>query len=224
MKLQVRIQERFDVKNKQNMWIRSWNETVCEGVYHTHFTLSGCRWSEMLKRCNPNSKNNHRFPRYNGCSNGFRDFQDFVDWSKSEYGYDLVETTGKKETLWHLEKDIIKTDNKVYSPETCLFVPQEVNALFVLSCKSRGEYPIGVSWNKKGKTLECYARTKDGRKYFGCSDDPMYLHRIWQAEKVKHIRFIANKYKNHIKMFEALNNRADIIQSDHDNYKESVFL
>lgn len=224
MRLQVRIQERFDVKGKQNLWVRSWNETIAEGVYHTHFTLSGCRWAEMLKRCNPNSKNNQRFPRYNGCSNGFRDFQEFVEWSMSEYGYALTEVIGKKDALWHLEKDIIKADNKVYSPEMCLFVPQEANALFTLACKSRGEYPIGVSWNEKGKTLECYARTKDGRKYFGRSDDPMYLHRIWQIEKTKHIRFVADKYKEHKKLFKALNARADMIQDDYDNRRESVFL
>lgn len=224
MRLQVRIQERFDVKGKQNLWVRSWNETIGEGIYHTHFTLSGCRWAEMLKRCNPNSKNNQRFPRYNGCSNGFRDFQEFVEWSMSEYGYAMTETIGKKETLWHLEKDIIKADNKIYSPEMCLFVPHDANALFTLSCKSRGEYPIGVSWNEKGKTLECYARTKDGRKYFGKSDDPMYLHRIWQVEKTKHIRFVADKYKEHKKLFNSLNARADIIQDDYNNHRESIFL
>ena len=152
------------------------------------------------------------------------DFQEFVDWSMSEYGYMLTESVGNKECLWHLEKDIIKPDNKVYSPDMCLFVPQEVNALFTLSCKSRGEYPIGVSWNKKGKTLEGYARTDAGRKYLGSSGDPMFLHGLWQIEKVKYIRLIAGKYKQHVKLFEVLNNRADMIQSDHTNHKESVFL
>lgn len=222
MHKQVRIQENFDRK-VNGRWVRSWNETIVQNFYHTHFTLSGSRWAEMLRRCNPESVNNKRFPRYVGCTNGFRDFQDFVEWSRSEYGYDLTNLIDGKHRMWHLEKDIILAGNKIYSPDTCLFVPQEVNALFTTSPVRRGDYPIGVSWNAKGRVLECYTRTKEGRKYMGCGQDPMELHKIWQLEKIKYLRFIADKYIAHKRLYVALNNRADIIQKDVDNKVESLF-
>ena len=44
-----------------------------------------------------------------------------------------------------LDKDIIKKGNKVYSPETCAFVPLEINGLLVRRKKNGGGCPIGVS-------------------------------------------------------------------------------
>ena len=223
-KMQIRKQEKFDKKDSSGKWLRSWNETIGKGVYHTHFTLSGSRWVELLKRCNPQSKNNQRFPRYNGCTNGFRDFQEFVEWSRHEVGYLLTNLVAGKDQMWHLEKDILVKDNKVYSPQHCLFVPQEVNAVFALSCKTRGEYPIGVSFNKKSSILEVYARTQNGREYLGRSHDAKYLHSLWQKAKIAHIRRLADKYAFHKRLYDALNSRADDIQVDVDNNRESVFV
>lgn len=223
-KIQIRIQEKFDKKDSLGKWLRSWNDTISKGVYHTHFTLSGSRWVELLKRCNPNSKNNQRFPRYNDCTNEFRDFQEFVEWSRNEVGYLLTNPVGGMDQMWHLEKDILVQGNKAYSPQRCLFVPQEVNAIFTLSCKTRGEYPIGVSFNKKSSILEAYARTQNGREYLGRSQDAQYLHSLWQKAKIAHIRRLAGKYAFHKKLSDALNGRADDIQADVDNKRESVFI
>ena len=47
-----------------------------------------------------------------------------------------------------LDKDVLCKGNKVYSPETCVFVPHTINTL-ILSCKKiRGKYPLGVSLDK----------------------------------------------------------------------------
>jgi hypothetical protein len=43
-----------------------------------------------------------------------------------------------------LDKDILYKGNKIYSPDTCVFVPQEINALFVKNDANRGDLPIGV--------------------------------------------------------------------------------
>lgn len=32
---------------------------------------------------------------------------------------------------WHLDKDILLKGNKVYSPETCAFVPAKINSLLI---------------------------------------------------------------------------------------------
>ena len=43
-----------------------------------------------------------------------------------------------------LDKDILCKGNKIYSRETCIFVPQRINKLFTKSDKARGKNPIGV--------------------------------------------------------------------------------
>lgn len=51
-----------------------------------------------------------------------------------------------------LDKDIMVKGNKVYSPETCVFVPHTINALLSNCKQKRGKYPVGVSYDKsKGK-------------------------------------------------------------------------
>src|SRR3990172_2957602 len=48
-----------------------------------------------------------------------------------------------------LDKDLLIPGNKVYNQETCVFVSRQVNLFLTDSTAARGEYKIGVSWNKK---------------------------------------------------------------------------
>lgn len=52
---------------------------------------------------------------------------------------------------YQLDKDILIKGNKVYSPNTCCFVPPEINTLLINRKRFRGEYPIGVSKSNNGK-------------------------------------------------------------------------
>lgn len=47
-----------------------------------------------------------------------------------------------------LDKDIIAPNNKVYSPETCVFVSGQINKLLTNSGARRGSYKQGVSFDK----------------------------------------------------------------------------
>jgi hypothetical protein len=51
-----------------------------------------------------------------------------------------------------LDKDLLIVGNKLYSPETCVFVSKITNT-FTIDCgASRGEWPIGVNFDKhRGK-------------------------------------------------------------------------
>lgn len=93
------------------------------------------RWSEMLKRCY-SSVERLRHPTYIGCTvcDEWLTFSKFKDWMKKQ------EWNGM-----HLDKDIIKIGNKVYSPETCRFVSGGVNLLLTNRSRFRGKYPTGVS-------------------------------------------------------------------------------
>ena len=57
---------------------------------------------------------------------GWHNFQNFAKWYEDNY-YEI------EEEQMHLDKDILVKGNKVYSPDTCVFVPETINGLFVKS-------------------------------------------------------------------------------------------
>ena len=95
-------------------------------------------WYEMLRRCY-DPKYQERYPTYKGCKveEYLLNFQNMGEWIKDNY----YEVPGEQMCL---DKDILCKGNKVYSRETCIFVPQRINTLFVKNDNSRGKDPIGV--------------------------------------------------------------------------------
>ena len=56
-----------------------------------------------------------------------------------------------------LDKDILYKGNKVYSRETCIFVPNRINVLFTKRDNSRGNCPIGVTPDSSGNYVaQCH--------------------------------------------------------------------
>lgn len=93
-------------------------------------------WKGMLERCY-SDKFQAKKPTYKGCivSENFVCYPYFKKWCNKQIGFDQVG--------WHLDKDILSKGNKVYSEDTCCFVPQEINSLLVRSNATRGKYPLG---------------------------------------------------------------------------------
>lgn len=69
-------------------------------------------WKDMIKRCY-STKCQEKFPTYKGCSVSadWHTFSNFKAWMEKQ------NWEGKQ-----LDKDILIEGNKVYSPETCVFV------------------------------------------------------------------------------------------------------
>lgn len=96
-------------------------------------------WRGMFSRCYGKVK--EKEPSYIGCTvcDEWKYFSNFKQWFDKNY------IDGN-----HLDKDILVKGNKMYSPETCCFVPQRINSILVLNKKNRGRYPIGVFMDKQG--------------------------------------------------------------------------
>ena len=96
-------------------------------------------WHSMLRRCY-DPKYQEKYPTYKGCvvEDYLLNFQNICEWLDENY----YEVPGEQMCL---DKDILCKGNKVYSRETCIFVPERINLLFTKSNKSRGDNPIGVS-------------------------------------------------------------------------------
>ena len=96
-------------------------------------------WHNVLTRCY-DPEFHKKNPTYKKCSveNYLLNFQHMCEWIDKNY----YEIPGEQMCL---DKDILYKGNKIYSRDTCIFVPERINLLFVKSDKARGKNPIGVS-------------------------------------------------------------------------------
>lgn len=161
-------------------------------------------WQGMLERCY-SDKTQTRQPTYVGCSvsENFKYFPYFKDWCYKQIGFN--------QEGWQLDKDILIKGNKVYSEDTCVFVPQEINKLFIKSNKLRGKYPIGVSYDKGvSKFVATISRNnnKGCKKYLGCYSTPEDAFLAYKQAKEVYIKEVAEKWKDQIdiRVYEALMN------------------
>lgn len=160
------------------------------------------KWIDMFNRVY-NPKIHEKFPRYIGCEvcEEWFNYCNFRKWYL-EHTYELP---GK--TL-ELDKDILYKGNKVYSPETCCLVPKDINTLFTNSYGIRGEYPVGVSFDKdKGKYRACVNISGKSIK-LGCFDTAAEAFKVHKAKKEELIKQRAKKCKNKIpaNVYEAMVN------------------
>lgn len=81
-------------------------------------------WSDMIRRCY-SEKYRIKKPTYKGCTvcEEWHNFQNFARWYEENY-YEF------KDENMQLDKDILVEGNKIYSPETCLILPNSINSSF----------------------------------------------------------------------------------------------
>ena len=158
---------------------------IGEGVYNSNKNKNlYTRWKGMLSRCY-NEKIRYKQPSYINClvDEHWHNFQNFAEW------YEKNHIEG-----FQLDKDILVKGNKVYSSETCCFVPHEINSLFT-GCKSvRGDFPIGV--RKNGNKFQAACRIRGIKEVFGeyaTTEDAFYKYK---TEKEKYIKEVADKWKD----------------------------
>lgn len=133
------------------------------------------RWIHMLARCYSKRELNLR-PTYHGCTvcEEWHRFSNFKRWMESQ------DWQGKQ-----LDKDLLVKGNKIYSPDTCIFISQQLNSFSNDMKASRGQWPLGVDFNKRmGKFHArcCNPITKkhDSVGFFDCPD---VAHKEWKKHK-----------------------------------------
>lgn len=138
-------------------------------------------WVNMLERCY--SKRLHtRRPTYIGCSvsDNFKHYSYFYQWCQTQVGFGLKGSD--------LDKDIVLRGNKIYSENTCVFVPYEVNSFFIERGADRGEYPIGVSFYKAiGKYIaRCNVNSKSKHLgYFTTPEEAFITYKQFKEDLCK---------------------------------------
>ena len=164
-------------------------------------------WHGMLKRCYSDKCHKKR-PTYIDCevSEEWHNFQNFAKWYYSNY----YEIEGER---MELDKDILVKHNKIYSPKTCIYVPQTINSLFIKCDKSRGQSIIGTTPHKNGKYVsQCRIINpktgKSKKEYLGYYDTQQKAFEVYKYYKEKNIKEVADYYKEQIplKVYDALYN------------------
>lgn len=135
-------------------------------------------WRNMLKRCY--YPEYHALnPTYNGCAvcKEWHNFQNFSRW--------YYENCPKDGFSYQLDKDLKVIGNKIYSPETCLFVSSVVNSFTIDSGASRGEYMIGVYFNKASGNFQswCNNPLTKRKEYLGRHNNEINAHMAWRKRK-----------------------------------------
>lgn len=145
----------------------------------TYKTIWKCpfmqKWRSMLQRCYSES---HlvRQPTYKGCSvcEEWLTFSNFKSWFIENHvdGYNL-------------DKDLKIVGNKVYSSDTCLFVPVWLNC-FLSDCRSsRGVLPIGVVKDHNTFRARCNNPKTKRREHLGNFKSEQQAYEAWLLKKLE---------------------------------------
>jgi len=131
------------------------------------------RWRDMLKRCY-SKKFHEKYPTYKNCTvcKEWLLFSAFKDWMIQQ------EWEGME-----LDKDIKIKGNKIYSPDTCLFIPHALNSLLTDSAAIRGKYPVGVCFNKQAKKFVAHLKYNSKLKHLGYFTTQEAASQCYQAAR-----------------------------------------
>ena len=158
-------------------------------------------WRSMHMRCYDH-KYQDKHSTYKDCTvcKEWNNYQEFAKWDNENY-YEV----GNE--IMTLDKDILCKGNKVYSPETCIYVPQSINVLFVKRDKCRGDYPIGVC--KFRNKFQAKLSKGNGKQiHLGYYNTPEEAFFAYKKAKEAYIKEVAEEYKGKIdnRLYEALMN------------------
>lgn len=149
-------------------------------------------WRDMLKRCYVNcyDETNKRDMSYRDCIV----CNDWIYASKfAEYFFD--EKNGYRDG-YNIDKDLFAKDGKkLYSPETCCFVPPMINSLISKQKQNRGKYPIGVT---KGKCNKFYSNVSNPitkkQEFIGSYDTVQEAFEAYRKRKREIIKEVAEMF------------------------------
>lgn len=149
-------------------------------------------WQSMLVRAY--SDNYHKDkPSYKDVTvcEEWLNFQNFAEWF---YHQEFSEAKDDKDKSYQLDKDILVKGNKVYSPETCCFVPQDINILFTRKNRIR-EKSVGVNFRKSSNKFQARISCCGIDKHLGYFDEFEEAFKVFKINKESLIKDLAEKWK-----------------------------
>lgn len=150
-------------------------------------------WKGAMERCY-SERSLQRAPSYTGCSvhEIWHNFQNFGGWCQTQVGFN--------ETGWQLDKDLLggTTAGKVYSPDVCVFVPQEINTLFIIPTTKTDDLPTGVSYVKDRGNYQAGCGAGGYRKALGRFPTPELAYEAYIDYKKIRVAELINLYSSRL--------------------------
>lgn len=157
------------------------------GINDVNDVVNGDRcyttWRGMFQRCY-SPKWLKRYPSYANCRvcEEWKLFSQFRKWYNENYeeGYDL-------------DKDLFSGEELIYSPQTCVFLPPEINKLIHRGNYS-GELKLGVTkeFGKYRAAINTYSR----KLHLGLFDSEDEAHKAFVKARRANIKNTADYYYN----------------------------
>jgi hypothetical protein len=147
------------------------------------------RWVGMLTRC-LSEKFKGRNQTYTNCTvcDEWLSFSNFRSWVLDQ------DWVGKE-----LDKDVLFQGNKIYSPNTCLFVSKEVNSLILKRDSTRGELMVGVCIDRFTGKYMAYSRFAGKFKNLGRFNSEIDAHNAYKEFKYALIAEVASRQDEKVK-------------------------
>lgn len=146
-------------------------------------------WKSMIQRCY-DDKHQQRCPTYKNTTicEEWKNYQNFAEW----YSESFHKIKGVK---FQLDKDLLQNNvkNKIYSPDTCVFLPHNVNSFLANKKTYNTSNYTGVHWHKTNKKWQAEIMVfgenkKKNLGFFSTPEEASFAYqkaRSEQAEKAK---------------------------------------
>lgn len=136
-------------------------------------------WCSMLSRVLSKSRSEN-YSEITICES-WKYFTNFKNWVDTQ--------TNRDWRNCELDKDFLSTENKIYSPETCVYISSQVNSFICDRKGSRGQFLIGVTFHKHRKKFVAQCANPFGktayekRGYLAGFDSEEEAHLAWKSKK-----------------------------------------
>jgi hypothetical protein len=141
-------------------------------------------WKEIINRCY--SSKCSSYPNYGGrgvkVCDGWLNYQNFAKWWEDNYVDDFV-----------IDKDLIDKGSLIYSPETCCFIPVEINSALTNRRNHRGQYPIGV--RVKDGAIIAQINDNGKKRHLGTFKTVEEAFDVYSKAKKESLKNYAEKWK-----------------------------
>jgi hypothetical protein len=177
------------------------NDAWYQVIYRTQAGNVTCTfyktWSAMLKRCYHKTTILQQ-PTYDGCSVciEWHTFSNFKAWMETQ------DWEGKE-----LDKDLLVKDNKVYSPETCVFISSSLNRLCFPKSTNNSNRLAGITLVDGKYVARC--NINGSSNYLGYFKSELEAHKAFLTAKKAYILTIAEQQEPKLKT--ALISRAELL-------------
>lgn len=132
-------------------------------------------WTDMIKRCYKGYRL-EKYPTYQGCKvcDEWRYFSKFKEWFDENYVEGSV-----------LDKDLLGGNSKIYSPQTCCFIPPRLNIILAKH---------SITIYKRSDKYVAYLRQDGTRQIIGHYATPQQVVKVYVATKLCYMIKLAGEY------------------------------